>query len=376
MRYGDQPVTAFSGTTPFSASRNPEHILNIQNISHPFAVPINEAERLVSVRSLLPSELTISDELNILTTLVRDVFQAASCSVSIIDEDWQRIAATSGIKAEDCPRDKSGCTHVVYSGQPLIVPDMRLHPAFQQQTYVTGEPGFRFYAGFPLEIDAGLTLGALCVIDTKPRSFDKNQCEEMRRFAQLASALLSLQRKNALLQNDKVVLQKSSLTDPLTQLYNRRALKEHVAPFLRQHTAHKHSAGILMMDMDNFKIINDTYGHPAGDRLLKQAADRIRSVISADDIPVRIGGDEFCIILPAVRNGAELQAIADRMVEAFRMPFKISGQDVYSAASIGTLLAPEDGNTNEQLSHHADKALYMAKARGRNCAVRFDRSML
>lgn len=350
--------------------------MNIQKISHSFAVPINEAERLVSVRSLLPSELTITSELDILTTLVRDVFEAASCSVSIIDEDWQRIAATSGIETEDCPREQSGCTHVVYSGQPLIVPDMRLHPAFHKQAYVTGEPGFRFYAGFPLEVDTGLTLGALCVIDTKPRDFDSHQCEEMRRFAQLASALMRLQRKNMLLQSDKVALQKSSLTDPLTQLYNRRALKEHVAPFLRQHAANKQSAGILMMDMDNFKTVNDTYGHPAGDRLLKQVADRIRSVIRKDDIPVRIGGDEFCIILPTVQTETDLQTIADRMVEAFRVPFKVSGQLVYSSVSIGTLLAPEDGNTNEQLSRHADKALYVAKARGRNCAVRFDRSML
>jgi diguanylate cyclase (GGDEF)-like protein len=91
---------------------------------------------------------------------------------------------------------------------------------------------------------------------------------------------------------------------------------------------------------------------------------------------VRIGGDEFCVILPAVQNDTDLQIIADRMVEAFRMPFKISGHDVYSAASIGTLLTPEDGTTSEQLSRHADKALYMAKARGRNCAVRFDNLML
>ncbi|MDR0251771.1 MAG: sensor domain-containing diguanylate cyclase [Brucellaceae bacterium] len=350
--------------------------MNSQKTPYPFEVPANEAERLVSVRSLLPSELTITDELNILTTLVQDIFQAASCSVTIIDEDWQRIAATSGIEAADCPREKSGCTHVVHSGRPLIVPDMRLHPAFHHQAYVTGEPGFRFYAGFPLEIDEGLTLGALCVIDTKPRDFDNHQCEEMRRFALLASALLSLQRKNTLLQNDKVNLRKSALTDPLTQLYNRRALKEHVTPFLRQHIENKHSAGILLLDMDNFKTINDTYGHPAGDRLLKQAADRIRSVITDGDIAVRIGGDEFCIILPSVQSDEDLQSVADRLVTAFRIPFKINGREVSSAISVGALLAPQDGHSNEQLARHADKALYMAKARGRNCAVRFDKSML
>ncbi len=347
-----------------------------QNASRPFEIPANEAERLVSVRSLLPSQFTITDELNILTTLVKNIFHAASCAVTIIDEDWQRIASTAGIKAEDCPREQSACTYVVKSGRQFIVQDMTRDPAFNSKNYVTGDPSFRFYAGFPLEIDAGLTLGALCIIDTKPRTLSDDDCEEMRRFALLASALLRLQRKNVVLQNDKTNLWKNSLTDPLTQLYNRRALKEYVSPFLRQHFDEKRSAGILLLDMDNFKTINDTHGHPAGDRLLRQAAERIRSVLGTDDIPVRIGGDEFCIILPETQSDDTLKMIANCLVDAFRIPFKINGHDIHSAVSIGTLLVPEDGRTSEQMSRHADKALYTAKARGRNCAVRFDKSML
>ena len=350
--------------------------MNIQKALYPFEVPANEADRLVSVRSLLPSHISTTPELDILTELVKDVFHAASCAVTIIDEDWQRIASTAGIKATSCAREQSACTYVVQSGQSFIVQDMSSHAAFFDKAYVTGDPAFRFYAGFPLEIDAGLTLGALCIIDTQPRTFSADQCEEMRRFAQLASALLRLQRKNIYLQNDTEHLRKNALTDPLTRLYNRRALKEHVAPVLRQLFTQKQSAGILLLDMDNFKTINDTYGHPVGDKLLKQAADRIRSVIEPADMPVRIGGDEFCIIMPTVQNAVQLEGVANRLVEAFRVPFLIAGTELVSAVSIGTLLAPEDGQSSEELSYHADKALYIAKARGRNCAVRFDRSML
>lgn len=350
--------------------------MNIQKTSQLFEVPANETDRLVSVRSLLPSQITTTPELDILTGLVKDIFHTASAAVTIIDEDWQRVAATAGIKATSCSREQSACTYVVQSGQQFIVQDMTRHPAFLDQAYVTGYPAFRFYAGFPIEIDEGLTLGALCIIDDKPRIFSDEECEEMRRFALLASALLRLQRNNIYLQNDKITLRQNALTDPLTRLYNRRALKEHVAPILRQLFAKQQSAGIMVLDMDKFKTINDTFGHPAGDKLLKQAADRIRSVIRPDDIPVRVGGDEFCIILPALKTGEQLAGVAERLIEAFRLPFSIAGQDVFSPVSIGTLLAPQDGQTSEELTSRADKALYMAKARGRNCAVRFDTSML
>lgn len=350
--------------------------MNIQQSNYPFSIPPNEHERLVSVRSLLPSHIATTPELNILTGLVQDVFEAASCAVTIIDEDWQRIASSSGVEAISCPREQSACTHVVHSGRPFIVEDMSGHAYFFDKAYVTGEPHFRFYAGFPLEIDKGMTLGALCILDTKPRSLNEHECAEMQRFAQLASALLKLQRKNVYLQNDTDMLRKSALSDPLTRLYNRRALREHAAPVLRRLFAQQQSAGIMLLDMDNFKAVNDTYGHPAGDKLLKQAAERIRSVIRPGDIPVRIGGDEFCIILPSVQNDQQLETIANRLVEAFRAPFLINETEVTSAISVGTLLAPQDGCTGEELAHHADKALYAAKMRGRNCAVRFDRSML
>lgn len=350
--------------------------MNTQKTLHPFEVPANEAERLVSVRSLLPSQITTTPELDILTGLVKDVFHAASSAVTIIDEDWQRIAATSGIKAGSCPREQSACTYVVQSGQQFVVEDMTLHPAFRNKAYVKGFPSFRFYAGFPLEIDEGLTLGALCIIDTKPRIFNAEQSEKLRKFALLASALLRLQRNNIYLQNDKVALRHNALTDPLTELFNRRALSELVSPMLQQLFSSQQSAGIILADMDQFKSINDSLGHPAGDKLLMLASQRIRSVIRPDDIPVRVGGDEFCIIMPELKNDAQLDAIAGRLIEAFRAPFLIDGKEIYSSLSIGSLMAPRDGRTDEELSLHTDKALYTAKANGRNHYVRFDYSML
>ncbi len=350
--------------------------MNIQKVDHPFEVPANEAERLVSVRSLLPSHLTVADELNILTALVRNIFGTAACAVTIIDEDWQRIAAISGLTAQECPREQSVCTQVVQSGEQLIVQDLADHPAFCNRTFVTGEPAFRFYAGFPIEIDEGLTLGALCLLDIKPHQLTDDENAQMQHFARLAGALLRLQKQNIMLLNDQAVLWQNAVTDPLTELYNRRALQQHVTPVLEQLFHNGRHAGMIMLDIDKFKTVNDSCGHPAGDILLKQAAERIRSVLDDDDIPLRIGGDEFCLILPSVQSEQQLQHMAMRLTEAFRRPFNINGQDISSTVSIGTVLAPQDGRIYEDLQLRADKALYSAKARGRNCVVRFTPSML
>lgn len=344
--------------------------------NHNLKVPANETDRLLSVRSLMSSRVSTTPELDILTSLIKNQLQATSCAVTIIDEDWQHVSATAGLEIVGCPRASSVCNYVVQSGKPFIVEDMTKDAAFKDQPFVTGELHFRFYAGFPVEIDEGLTLGSLCIIDTKPRKFTPQQIKDLQNFAKLASALLSLHRKNIYLQNNTTTLKQAMLTDPLTKLYNRRALKEHVAPILRQLFNEKQSAGVILMDMDNFKSVNDTYGHPIGDKLLKHVAIRIRSLLRPVDIPVRIGGDEFCIILPSIENETQLNSVAERLIQAFRTPFIIADIKIHSSVSLGLLIAPDDGRTGEELSAHADKALYVAKAKGRNCAVRFDRSML
>ncbi len=152
--------------------------------------------------------------------------------------------------------------------------------------------------------------------------------------------------------------------DALTGLPNRMHFQEGMAEALRR--PGERNAAVLSIDLDDFKLVNDTLGHPAGDALLMEVAARLRECVHSGDLIARLGGDEFALLL-GVRNPADAAQTAQAVLGAFDTPFVIDGETVHIGASIGIALAPRDGNTADALLHSADVALYRVKAeRGRN----------
>ena len=330
----------------------------------------------MAVRALMPSQTEHSKELDALTALARMVFKVPFAAVTIIDDDWQHVAASAGLTLGACAREQSMCTQVVYSGKPFVIADLRADAAFQDLPYVLGEPQFRSYAGVPVEMEPGITVGALCILDTIPRTLSADDIETLSNFGTVAGGLLRLQRANILLRSEESVLKAAAITDPLTGFFNRGALASTVDAAIQQAMAAGEEIGVLYMDMDGFKGINDRYGHPFGDAVLAEAARRIRTVIRTDDLPVRLGGDEFAIFLSARDGVAAFEAVAERLVVAFRDPFEIDGHAVKGRTSIGVVTAPQDGRTREELARKVDMALYEAKGRGRDRYVCFDPALL
>jgi diguanylate cyclase (GGDEF)-like protein len=132
---------------------------------------------------------------------------------------------------------------------------------------------------------------------------------------------------------------------------------------------------IHFMDLDEFKEVNDTLGHPCGDELLRAVAERLRGVVRDTDVVARFGGDEFVILQHPLGHAKEAAALAERVVATLGEPFQISGQEVIVGASIGITLAPRDGNHADQLLKNADMALYRAKADGRRAWRFFEQGM-
>ena len=120
------------------------------------------------------------------------------------------------------------------------------------------------------------------------------------------------------------------------------------------------------LDLDRFKSVNDTLGHPVGDALLKQVSERLLSCVRQGDVVARLGGDEFAIIQANVRDADSTEALAARIVETISKPYEIDGQRIDISTSIGMTLAPRDGTDADQLMKNADLALYRAKADGRH----------
>ncbi|MDP3744216.1 MAG: PAS domain-containing protein, partial [Methylotenera sp.] len=154
--------------------------------------------------------------------------------------------------------------------------------------------------------------------------------------------------------------------DPLTYLPNRSLLSDRVREAVDEASNCGHQFGLMTMDLDRFKEINDTLGHSVGDKVLREAAERLQSCVRDNDTVARLGGDEFAILLPEIYSGMDLDTIACKILVAFNHPFIVDGCELFITTSIGIALYPNDSADVETLFRYADSAMYHAKQQGRN----------
>lgn len=155
--------------------------------------------------------------------------------------------------------------------------------------------------------------------------------------------------------------------DTLTALPNRILFYDRLNQALTRARRDKESIAVLFLDLDGFKLINDTLGHDAGDALLHEVAKRIVACVRDSDTVARMGGDEFTVILCNVRTPNSVDRVAKIIVEAIASPFMLNGKDCSVSVSIGIALYPDNGETAEQLVKISDAAMYLAKHSGKNC---------
>lgn len=158
--------------------------------------------------------------------------------------------------------------------------------------------------------------------------------------------------------------------DSLTGLANRLQFQNHLKNAIER-AAGKRQVALLLLDLDGFKLVNDSYGHDVGDELLVEAARRLRQTVGQQGMVARLGGDEFTIIVPRLRGAAWLDGLADRILDTLSETIFVCGLEIGTRASIGAAIYPEDAGTVSDLLKDADLALYAAKAQGRGCCVRF-----
>ncbi|MFN0089262.1 MAG: putative bifunctional diguanylate cyclase/phosphodiesterase [Acidimicrobiales bacterium] len=163
--------------------------------------------------------------------------------------------------------------------------------------------------------------------------------------------------------------------DALTGLPNRLLLTERLSQALHAANESGSRVAVLFLDIDRFKLVNDSAGHSMGDELLVAAVDRITAALRPSDLLARIGGDEFIVILDDVGTAANAIGIAERIRLAFHPPFTIRGVDIYSSASIGISISDHADETTEEMIRDADTAMYQAKDAGRDALAVFDASM-
>ena len=258
-------------------------------------------------------------------------------------------------------------------GRSLLLSDLALIPQPARHDAVASEP----FVG-----DDDTPIGYLTWTTRRPGQVLLTIILPLVAFAVFAAGLLAtsilrrLRRASEELAQREAEARHEAKHDALSGLPNRVHMVERIDTFLQDRllATHDNRAVAGYLDVDRFKDINDTLGHDAGDQLIKLVAQRLKECLRPNDFLARFGGDEF-VILCAPAGAEASSALAERVDQAFALPFAINGQNIRVTASVGIAVAPDNGVTADQLMRHADIALYEAKDRGRDCAVLFSEEM-
>ncbi|MDZ7800945.1 MAG: diguanylate cyclase [Trueperaceae bacterium] len=181
-----------------------------------------------------------------------------------------------------------------------------------------------------------------------------------------AQAAIALQRfeLEARLRAERARFEHLSRHDPLTDLGNRALFFEQLERVASMTMRHEFLAGLIFLDLDGFKRVNDTLGHAAGDAVLRMTARRLEAEVRAEDVVARLGGDEFAVLLARLEHEEDVVAVAEKLVASLARPHVLYGETITVHASVGTVVIPRDGQEPDELLARADRALYRVKARG------------
>ncbi|SDD26169.1 PAS domain S-box-containing protein/diguanylate cyclase (GGDEF) domain-containing protein [Paenibacillus sp. UNCCL117] len=256
------------------------------------------------------------------------IFDDAGTPIGISPKQWAGQSLYRLVHDENLEALKQACRVLLRERQPFLL--------MLQAVMPDGARLWLEVRGFPVHVEEGHVAAAVSARDITPY---KQQEERLTRLAYY---------------------------DALTGLPNRRLFQDRFMQAMHIAKRYHHKLGILYIDLDDFKRINDKYGHSVGDELLTAAASRLSHSIRDPDTVCRMGGDEFVVLVQQVDQTDDMIKIGRRISEALRQPFDIGGHHIRISSSIGAALYPQDGYDGETLLQCADNAMYASKQLGKN----------
>jgi diguanylate cyclase (GGDEF)-like protein len=337
------------------------------------ALPNNETERLKALRELSILDTPIEERFERITRIVCRSLNVPISAISLVDEERQWFKSVQGLATNETPRRVAFCAHAILQDEPFIIEDATKDDRFCKNPLVTDAPIIRFYAGFPISIAKDVRIGTLCAIDDKPRTITLEELEimdDLRRMVESELKVAALSSAHIQLISELAQAERAALIDPLTQLWNRRGGEQLLQREWLLAKLHGHQIALVMLDIDHFKTVNDTYGHSLGDKAIRQVAKVMISALRASDAVCRWGGDEFLCILPNCQGHNVFQILERARSAIENSPIVTSSGTVSFTLSIGAFVThPSDNDQIEGCIKQADAAMYEAKMSGRNQIV-------
>ncbi|MDO9560010.1 MAG: EAL domain-containing protein, partial [Bradyrhizobium sp.] len=331
---------------------------------------IGESRQLKSLQQLilraLADEVPIADIADRLCRRVEEIAPDVVCSLLHIDaggllhplggpslpQDYFR-----GLDGVATGPDTGSCGSAAFCGEPTLAMDIDTDPRWRLFKTRPLEAGLRACWSTPIKGRDGRVIGTFAFYFRESRAPSRWHQRIVDACVHLGA--LAIERQEA-----RTQIARLAYYDALTGLPNRARLRDSISEAIAACSAGKHVA-LAFLDVDNFKDVNDTLGHSAGDELLVEFAKRLRAQIQPGDMLGRLGGDEFVIVLPN-RDAAEASRVASRITEALLMPLRIGNRQVSMSASMGISIYPDNATEIDTLIQQADAAMYKAKRAGRS----------
>jgi len=335
-----------------------------------------EVRRLSVLRAL---ELAFEGDLGIdqICALASDLFEVPIAMVTLLDQKNQWRTALGSVGGHHLSRHTDFCNYAILEDSVFVVSNAENDKRFASNAHVTGEPLIQFYAGAALVWEPGIRLGALCVIDTKRRTFSEVNKRRLVRLALMVVTQLRVNTANLELRTNaaQIAIRQSALEwttthDALTGLPNRTLFRATLEKAING-IEHGQQGALLVLDLDEFKRINDTLGHEAGDALLVAVSKSLSYLVQSPNMVARLGGDEFGIILMEALSEDGLRSFADAVNTALRTPVQHDRFSLRCTASIGQATFPQHATAATEILKCADLALYAAKDAGGNRSAMF-----
>ncbi len=314
-----------------------------------------EEERLHALHQYDIMDTPPEESFDRITRIARAIMRAPVAMISFVDRDRQWFKSREGTNLRESPRNISFCTHTIQEDGPTFVADTLLDRRFCNSPLVKGPSGVRSYVGVPLRTPSGRKIGALCVHNVNSSDVTQDQLDRLQDLARLVV--------------DELELRKLASVDSLTGAATSRVFIAQGKTAFSQARRHGRELSCIAFDLDHFKLINDTYGHAAGDQVLTEVANLCQSLIRSTDIMGRTGGEEFGILLPETPAAAAVKVAEVIRNNIDSLIVRHFGQEISVTASCGVASLTMQDRAFSSVLARADVALYEAKDGGRNKVI-------